>query len=214
MLGAAPDCFWETDEQGRLTYASPSVGTIFSLAIADINGKRLNDIRGVEIAPEIARMTLAAIKAQQPYRDFLCAWRPSPGVRKRWVETNAVPIVDRSGEFHGLSRRLSGHHRSDRGRGGAAPERAAFPAIVRDRLRLLLGNGCRLSDELCFAKLRGRGRRACFGSAGQALCRHSRRPGRAGNGKDGHPGAKGKKSPIATSSIRESSPMARYAGSR
>jgi PAS domain S-box-containing protein len=101
MLEAASDGFWETDETGRLTYASPSIGTIFSLVVAHIHGKRLNDITGVEIAPEMARMKVGAIKAQQPYRDFLCSWEPSPGARKRWVQTNAVPIIDGNGGFRG-----------------------------------------------------------------------------------------------------------------
>jgi len=101
MLEAASDCVWETDESGRLTYASPSFGTVFGLAVADILGKRLNDIPGVEISPEMARMALAAIKAHQPYRDFVCSWRLSPSERKRWVQTNAVPIVDGNGGFHG-----------------------------------------------------------------------------------------------------------------
>ena len=185
------------------------------LAIADINGKRLNDIRGVEIAPEMARMTLAAIKAQQPYRDFLCSWQPSPGARKRWVGTNAVPIVDRSGEFHGyrgVCRDITAQIEAEEAlRQSEQRFRQLFEigsdyswemdaeyrmSYVSPSYEAVVG-GVPASEAL--------GKRFAVSLPASGSSRKWERwPSRR----------KTKKNLIATSSIRESSPMARYAGSR
>jgi PAS domain S-box-containing protein len=101
MFEAASDWFWETDENGRLAYISPNLETRYGVSVADLLGKRLNDMPGIKILPEMARMALAAIKARQPYRDYIYSWQPSPVEPRRWVHTNSMPMVDRHGDFRG-----------------------------------------------------------------------------------------------------------------
>jgi PAS domain S-box-containing protein len=101
MCEAASDWFWETDENGRLAYISPNLEILYGVSIADLLGKRLNDLPGAKIAPEMAERALAAIKAREPYRDYIYAWQPSPVEPKRWVHTNSLPMADRHGNFRG-----------------------------------------------------------------------------------------------------------------
>jgi PAS domain S-box-containing protein len=101
MFEAASDWFWETDENGVLVYVSPNLETIYRLPVADMLGKRLNDIPGVKISPEMGQMALAAIEARQPYRDYIFYWKLSPVDAKRWIHTNSIPMFDGNGGFRG-----------------------------------------------------------------------------------------------------------------
>jgi PAS domain S-box-containing protein len=101
MFEAASDWFWETDENGRLAYISPNLETLYRISVADLLGQRLNDIPGIKISPEVAHGALAAIKARQPYRDYVYSWQLSPAEPKRWVHTNSLPMFDRQGDFRG-----------------------------------------------------------------------------------------------------------------
>jgi PAS domain S-box-containing protein len=99
LFEAAADGFWEIDPKGRFTYISPGYETAFGISIPDMLGKRLNDLPGATIAPEMAQKALAAIKARQPFRDFVHSLQP--GAKKRWIHANFIPFFDRNGAFQG-----------------------------------------------------------------------------------------------------------------
>jgi PAS domain S-box-containing protein len=101
LFEAASDWFWEADAKGYLTYVSPNYQAIYGHAIAEILGKRLNEVPGVTIAPHMAQKALTAIKARQPYRDYIYSYQPLPGDKKRWITTNCFPVFGEDGDFQG-----------------------------------------------------------------------------------------------------------------
>jgi PAS domain S-box-containing protein len=100
VLEAAADYYWEQDAQYAYSQISPGYEGLLGVSIAESLGKRLSDIPGVSIDPEMGRMALKAMKAKQPYRDFVFS-RKTPDGKKRWFKSSAAPIVDRNGVFQG-----------------------------------------------------------------------------------------------------------------
>jgi PAS domain S-box-containing protein len=92
--------FWETDVHGRMTYRSPNNEAIFGTQPGEVMGKQLSEITGVSIDPEMAKMVGAAMRARQPWRDFIYS-RTFPDGKKHWFKLSATPIVGAAGEFRG-----------------------------------------------------------------------------------------------------------------
>jgi two-component system, sensor histidine kinase and response regulator len=63
-------------------------------------GKRLTDIPGVSVEPEMGKMAMLAQKAKKPYRDFVYAQKVADG-RKCWFKASGAPIFDGYGKFKG-----------------------------------------------------------------------------------------------------------------
>jgi PAS domain S-box-containing protein len=100
VLEAAADYYWEQDAQYRYTYFSPGYESRFGAAAAESIGKRLTEIPDVSVDPEMGKMALLAMKAKQPYRDFIHA-RKMPDGRKHWFKSSGAPFFDRNGAFIG-----------------------------------------------------------------------------------------------------------------
>jgi|HubBroStandDraft_1064217.scaffolds.fasta_scaffold00390_2 PAS domain S-box-containing protein len=107
---AASDWFWEADAKGYVTYISPKYETLYGGEIGALLGKRINEMPGVTIAPAVAEMARAAIKARQPFYDYIYSIQlPSLG-RTLWVHTTSIPVIDENGEvqgFRGASREIT-----------------------------------------------------------------------------------------------------------
>jgi len=101
LFEAASDWFWETDENGYLTYISPNYETISGHVIAEILGRRLNEVPGVTIDPGMAQRAVAAMKARGPLRDHIFTCRTWPAGKEIWVHTNGFPVFDERGTFVG-----------------------------------------------------------------------------------------------------------------
>src|SRR5580658_1913205 len=100
VLEAAADYYWEQDARYRYSYLSPGYEKLFGIPPEESFGKRLTDLSGVSVDPEMGRMALRAQKTKQPYRDFIyCRTIPDGG--KRWFKSSAAPIFNRNGEFDG-----------------------------------------------------------------------------------------------------------------
>jgi signal transduction histidine kinase len=63
-------------------------------------GKRFTESRDLRITPEMGRMVLLAMKARQPYRDFVYS-RKAPDGKIRWFKLSGTPILDKGGVFQG-----------------------------------------------------------------------------------------------------------------
>jgi PAS domain S-box-containing protein len=101
LFDTASDWFWETDAKGKLTYVSSNYEALYAHPIVHTLGKRLQDMPGVRIDRDMADMSLAAIKARQPFRDFIYSFQTGVTQEKRWVHTNGVPVFDEQDEFIG-----------------------------------------------------------------------------------------------------------------
>jgi PAS domain S-box-containing protein len=100
VLEAAADAYWEQDEGYRYTYLSPSWEDRLGFVAAECIGKRQTEISGMSPGIDAAAMVLAAIKAKQPYRDFVFAHVFADG-SKRWFKASGAPIFDQGGKFKG-----------------------------------------------------------------------------------------------------------------
>jgi two-component system, cell cycle sensor histidine kinase and response regulator CckA len=97
---AASDWFWETDTDNRLTYLSSNVEAVLGMPPETYYGKRLAETEGVIIDPAAGRTSLAAIKARQPYRDFIYS-RKLPNDKVVWVNSSGAPFFGEDGTFLG-----------------------------------------------------------------------------------------------------------------
>src|SRR5580658_975898 len=110
FLEASFDWFWAADAKGRLKYISPNFEAYHGSRIAEILGKRLSEVPGVNIAPEVAEKARMAVQARQPFYDYIYSHQLHPGDRRRWVHTNSIPIFGDMGEisgFRGASRDIT-----------------------------------------------------------------------------------------------------------
>jgi PAS domain S-box-containing protein len=98
---AGPVWFWENDERYRLTYVSPNANSLLGMAQDDYLGRRLSETPGVMIDPETGKRIIAALKARQPYRDFVYA-RKRPDGTTVWISTSGAPIFDEDGTYRGF----------------------------------------------------------------------------------------------------------------
>jgi PAS domain S-box-containing protein len=94
------DSYWEANTLGIITYVSASFQSSTGIPVAQLIGRRLNDLPMVKIDPESGLRALNAIKAQQPYAD-LRHTVTLPDGRVNYVGTSGIPMYDEAGDFIG-----------------------------------------------------------------------------------------------------------------
>jgi PAS domain S-box-containing protein len=100
LLEAAADYYWEHDSRHRYIYISSQFESLTGIPPSVMHGKRLMELPGVSIDPEMERMGIEAIKARQPYRDLVYS-RKFPDGKVRWFKVSGAPGFDRDGNFKG-----------------------------------------------------------------------------------------------------------------
>jgi PAS domain S-box-containing protein len=100
LFEIAADHYWEVDAQQRVTYISPNYEALTGVSPMELVGKRLDENPNISIAPEIGKMAVLAIKAGQPYRDFVYSYKFADG-KKRWISLNGVPVLAADGSVRG-----------------------------------------------------------------------------------------------------------------
>jgi PAS domain S-box-containing protein len=100
LFEAMSDYYWENDAQARMTHVSGRYEEIMGLSLAEGLGKRLGELPGVSVDPEMAKMAFLAMKNHQPLRDFVFSRKLASG-ETRWFKTSAVPVFDESGAYQG-----------------------------------------------------------------------------------------------------------------
>ncbi|PPE70374.1 PAS domain S-box protein [Caldimonas thermodepolymerans] len=99
---AGSDWLWETDAQGRFTWASASMETHTGLRIEDKLGKLPHEILLRRDDPEHARSYdryLAAREQREPFFNLIADMRTPGGLVT--VAVNGVPVFDSAGRFRG-----------------------------------------------------------------------------------------------------------------
>jgi PAS domain S-box-containing protein len=100
LVAAGSDWWWEIDAQGRTSRLSSSAEAVLSLPPSEMLGTRITEGRGFRVTPEMGKLILLAMKARQPFRDFVYS-RKGPDGRIRWFKLSATPILDKDGVYHG-----------------------------------------------------------------------------------------------------------------
>jgi PAS domain S-box-containing protein len=110
MLEEASDWIWEIDTHGYFTYISPNLENIFGRPISSFLGRRLHEIPGVTIAPEMAEAARAASAARRPLRDFIYTFGAAADAKPHWVHSNCLPMFGADGAhlgYRGISKDIT-----------------------------------------------------------------------------------------------------------
>ena len=115
LIETTSDLIWETDPQGRYTYCSPQMETLWGLKVQDMLGKTPFDLmppdekqRALEYFGEIAG-------SRKPFSGLVTSAHLGGG-RLIFVETSGVPFFDAGGKFsgyHGISRDITERKRAE-----------------------------------------------------------------------------------------------------
>jgi PAS domain S-box-containing protein len=100
LFEVASDWYWEHDAQGRIADVSPNFEATYGVSLEETRGKRFIDLPHARIDPEMAARAVAAIKAEQPYRELVYFERAASGKIIR-IMTSAIPRFDSDGVFQG-----------------------------------------------------------------------------------------------------------------
>jgi PAS domain S-box-containing protein len=94
LFEVTADYYWEQDETARYTYMSPAYERLAGVPLDQVIGKRLTELHGVSVEPEMGKMVLAAMKARQPYREFTYARKMADG-KTKWFKGSGTPYFDK-----------------------------------------------------------------------------------------------------------------------
>jgi PAS domain S-box-containing protein len=100
LFEIASDWFWETDVNGRITCVSPNIEAILGLPVSVYLGKRLADTEGISFDPAAGRANFEAVKARQPWRDFIFSYKLPSGIVV-WISNSGAPRYNEDGTFLG-----------------------------------------------------------------------------------------------------------------
>jgi PAS domain S-box-containing protein len=100
MFELASDFYWELDAKFRYVYVSPRSEALHEIPLEEMRGKRLIELPGVSITPDMGKMVLVAQKTKQPFRDFVYSRKLETGETRSFT-TCGMPIFDEAGEFQG-----------------------------------------------------------------------------------------------------------------
>jgi two-component system, cell cycle sensor histidine kinase and response regulator CckA len=100
LVEAIPDWIWETDADGRYTYASPKVMDLLGYEPAEVLGKRPRDFMHPVDAQRFALQMTGHISRTEPFFGFQNRHVRKDG-RVVVLETSGVPVVDDTGRFRG-----------------------------------------------------------------------------------------------------------------
>ncbi|HTY57872.1 MAG TPA: PAS domain S-box protein, partial [Bacteroidota bacterium] len=100
LVEAIPDWIWETDAEGRYTYASPKVRDLLGFDPTEVLGKRPRDFMQSPDAHEFGLQMMSFASRGEPFSGFQNRHVTKDG-RTIVLETSGVPVFDESGRFRG-----------------------------------------------------------------------------------------------------------------
>ncbi|WP_155801495.1 PAS-domain containing protein, partial [Magnetospirillum molischianum] len=100
LAASASDWFWESDDQGRLTYASDLIASVLGVTPAAVIGLSWFDL-GLNDLPEHANQYRQDLADHAPFRDLTINIGPPGGKDFRTVRISGTPVFDADGRFAG-----------------------------------------------------------------------------------------------------------------
>jgi len=101
IVATSQEWIWSIDTEGRHTFSNPAVENILGYAPAEFLGKRMVHLVHEDDRPIIRDMLSRARKEQHGWTNLVLRWRRRDG-NYHYLESNAVPIFDRSGLLTGF----------------------------------------------------------------------------------------------------------------
>jgi PAS domain S-box-containing protein len=100
LVEAIPDWIWETDTEGRYTYASPRLKELLGYEPAEVLGKRPRDFMHPADAQRYSMQMAGTVNRVEAFSGLLNRHVRKDG-RVVILETSAEPIIDDRGNFRG-----------------------------------------------------------------------------------------------------------------
>ncbi|MCP4645083.1 MAG: PAS domain S-box protein [bacterium] len=115
LIETSRDWIWSIDSHGVHTYCNPAVEAILGYTAGELLGKPSLDLVHDEDRQKIEAMLPTHIADKEGWSIMLIRWRHKDG-GWRYLESNAVPILDESGElagFRGVDRDVTERMRAE-----------------------------------------------------------------------------------------------------
>jgi PAS domain S-box-containing protein len=100
LIEAIPDWIWETDVEGRYTYASPKVKDLLGFEPTEVLGKRPRDFMHASDAQQFGVQLMGFITRGEPFSGFRNRHIRKDG-KVAILETSGVPVFDDQGRLRG-----------------------------------------------------------------------------------------------------------------
>lgn len=136
LVEAIPDWIWETDVEGRYTYASPKVKDLLGFEPVEVLGKRPRDFMHPDDAQEFGVQLMGFASRGEPFSGFQNRHVRKDG-RVAVLETSGVPVFDDVGRFRGyrgIDRDVTTrkHDEEERARLNLALEQTADSIVITE----------------------------------------------------------------------------------
>ncbi|MBI1806986.1 MAG: PAS domain S-box protein [Ignavibacteria bacterium] len=93
IVETTQEWIWEIDLQGRMIYNNPAIEKILGYAVEEIKGKSSLMYMHEEDRQEVERVLPNLIAEKFGWNNLVLRWRHKDGTY-RWLESNAVPLID------------------------------------------------------------------------------------------------------------------------
>ncbi|HUI66490.1 MAG TPA: PAS domain S-box protein, partial [Bacteroidota bacterium] len=136
LVEAIPDWIWETDVEGRYTYASPKVKDLLGFEPVEVLGKRPRDFMHPDDAQEFGVQLMGFASRGEPFSGLQNRHVRKDG-RVAVLETSGVPVFDDVGRFRGyrgIDRDVTTrkHDEEERARLNLAVEQTADSIVITE----------------------------------------------------------------------------------
>lgn len=142
--GGSRDWIWSVDVEGRYAYSNPAVAEIVGYQPEELVGQSSLELLHPEDRKDVEGQLPELVREKHGWQDLVLRWRHKNGTY-RWLESNAVPILDTAGEvigFRGVDRDITERRREEQ-------------ALTRTRVRVEKLHqasyelaGCRTEDAI------------------------------------------------------------------
>ena len=115
LTESTSDWIWETDKDGRYTYASPKIKELLGYAPEEVIGKTPFDFMSDDEAKRISKMFRAIVQTRMPFTALENTNLHKSG-KQVILETSGIPIFNAEGElagYRGIDRNITERKRSE-----------------------------------------------------------------------------------------------------
>ena len=111
LTESTSDWIWETDKDGRYTYASPKIKELLGYAPEEVIGKTPFDFMSPDEAKRISKIFRSIVQSGKPFTALENINLHKSG-KEVILETSGIPIFNAEGKLAGISRNRPEHHRA------------------------------------------------------------------------------------------------------
>jgi len=101
ILETSTEWIWEIDLSGNHTYTNGALGRFLGYSIAEFSGRNYAEFIHADDLAEVERVLPRYINEKRGWQGWCLRWRHKDG-SYRWMESNAKPVLDHSGDVIGF----------------------------------------------------------------------------------------------------------------